>query len=153
MNKTTKTVEVQNKKAYHDYTVIDTLECGIELRGNEVKSIRCGMCNIKDSWCRVQNGELVLRGMYITKYSTANMFDVDERRERKLLAHKREILNLEGKAQEQGMSLIPLKVYFVNGRCKVLVGLCKGKHDYDKRQVLKERQVKRDIDRELKERH
>lgn len=142
---------IENKRAYHDYFVEETIECGIALWGSEVKSIRCGMCNIKEAWCQVQNGNLVLRGMYIAKYNTTNAFDVDEHRERQLLAHKKEILKCEEKRQLDGITLMPLKIYFKNGRCKVLVGICRGKHNYDKREVLKEKQVKRDIAREFKE--
>lgn len=144
---------ISNKKAYHDYFVDSTLECGISLRGNEVKSIRDGKCNIKESWCTVQGKNLVIRGMYIAKWGTTNLFDVDESRERQLLAHKGEIAKLAGLVSQQGITLIPLKVYFSDkGKCKVLVGVCRGKHNYDKRATLKEKQVKRDIDRALKER-
>ena len=146
-------VEINNKKAYHDYFVDTTLECGISLRGNEVKSIRDGKCNIKEAWVQVQGRNLVIRGMHISKWGTSNVFDVDENRERQLLAHKREIANLAGLVSQQGVTLIPLKVYFSDkGKCKVLVGVCRGKHNYDKRATLKEKQVKRDIDRALKER-
>lgn len=145
-------MNIENKKAYHDYFVEETLECGIALKGNEVKSIRQGSCNIKESWCRVQNGQLVIRGMFISKYDTANIFDVDERRERVLLAHKKEIQRLEKLAQQEGITLIPLKVYLSKQRVKVLVGVCKGKHNYDKREVLKKKQMDRDINRALKER-
>lgn len=144
-------MEVQNKKAYHDYFVEDKLECGISLRGNEVKSIRAGMCNIKEAWVRIQDGQLVIRGMHISRWSTANMFDVDEDRERILLAHKKEIAKLAEKIKLDGVTLIPLKVYFVNGKCKVEIGICKGKHNYDKRETLKNKQVKRDIERAFKE--
>lgn len=146
-------VEINNKKAYHDYFVDSTLECGISLRGNEVKSIRDGKCNIKEAWVQVQGRNLVIRGMHISKWGTSNVFDVDENRERQLLAHKREIANLAGLVSQQGVTLVPLKVYFSDkGKCKVLVGVCRGKHNYDKRATLKEKQVKRDIDRALKER-
>ena len=144
-------MEIQNKKAYHDYFVDETLECGISLRGNEVKSIREGMCNIKEAWVRVQDNQLVIRGMHISRWHTANMFDVDEDRERILLAHKKEISKLAENCKLNGVTLIPLKVYFSNGKCKVLIGVCRGKHNYDKREALKERQVKRDINRALKE--
>ena len=146
-------MEINNKKAYHDYFVDETLECGISLWGNEVKSIRDGKCNIKEAWVQVQDGNLVIRGMHISKWGTSNVFDVDESRERQLLAHKREIAKLAGEVSKQGVTLIPLKVYFSGkGKCKVLVGVCRGKHNYDKRATLKERQVKRDIDRAMKER-
>lgn len=144
-------VEINNKKAYHDYFVNETLECGIALRGNEVKSIRDGKVSIKESWCRVQDGNLVIRGMHITKWDTANNFDVDEDRERVLLAHKREIRSLEMQVMQDGVTLLPLKIYFKNGKCKVLIGVCKGKKNYDKRESMKEAQVKRDISRAVKE--
>lgn len=142
---------IENKKAYHDYFVDETLECGIQLRGNEVKSIRSSMCSIKEAWCQVQNNELVIRGMHITKWGTTNLFDIDEDRERVLLAHKKEIRVLGEKVKEKGISIIPLKVYFKNGKCKVLIGVCRGKKLYDKREALKDMQVKRDINRAFKE--
>lgn len=143
---------IENRKAYHDYFVEETLECGISLKGNEVKSIREGKCSIKESWVQIQNGNLVIRGMHISRWGTANLFDVDEIRERQLLAHKREISKLANKLSIQGITLVPLKVYFnERGICKVLIGVCKGKHNYDKRESLKEKQVKRDINRALKE--
>lgn len=145
-------MEIDNKKAYHDYFIDDKLECGISLKGNEVKSIRQGKCNIKDAWCRVQNNQLVIRGMHISKWETANMFDIDENRERVLLAHKREIIKLSEKVKLDGISLIPLKIYFKDGKVKVLLGVCRGKHNFDKRNTLKERQVDRDIRRAFKER-
>lgn len=144
---------IENKKAYHDYFVDDTLECGIGLWGNEVKSIREGKCSIKEAWVRVQDGNLVLRGMHIAKWDTANVFDVDEVRERRLLAHKKEIRKLDALVAQKGVTLIPLKIYFKSGKAKLLLGVCRGKRNYDKRQTLKERQVKRDIDRELKSRN
>lgn len=144
-------ISIENKKAYHDYFVEDTLECGISLKGNEVKSIRQGKCNIKDAWCRVQGNQLVIRGMHIAKWETSNLFDIDENRERVLLAHKSEILKLADKVKLNGISLIPLKVYFNKNRCKVLIGVCRGKHNYDKREVLKNKQISRDIDRAMKE--
>lgn len=144
-------MDIQNRKAYHDYFVEETLECGISLRGNEVKSIRDGKASIKEAWCRIQDGNLVIRGMYITKWDTANDFDVDETRERILLVHKKEILKLDSKVAQNGVTLVPLKVYFKGGKCKVLMGVCKGKHNYDKREELKKAQVKRDINRAIKE--
>ena len=145
-----KTSVIENKKAYHDYFVEDTLECGISLYGNEVKSIRLGMASIKEAWCHIQNGNLMLRGMLITKWETTNKFDADERRERQLLAHKKEIQKLANAVAQDGITLIPLKVYFSNGKCKVLVGICKGKHNFDKRNTLRERTINRDISRALK---
>lgn len=145
-------MDITNKKAYHDYFVDDNLECGISLKGNEVKSIREGSCNIKDSWIRIQNSQLVIRGMHISRWHTSNLFDIDEDRERVLLAHKKEIRKLEEQVKLKGITLIPLKVYFKGNKCKVLIGICRGKHNYDKREVLKDKQVKRDIDRAFKER-
>jgi len=146
-------VTIENKRASFNYFIEDTLECGISLRGNEVKSIRSGMCNIKESWITIQDGNLVMRGCHITKWETSNIFDIDERRERQLLAHKKEIVKLQNFVQESGHALIPLKLYFVNGRVKVLVGLCVGKHNYDKRESIKKKDAKRDIERALKERN
>lgn len=144
-------MHIENRKAYHDYFVDETLECGISLRGNEVKSIRSGMCSIKEAWCQIQENTLAIRGMHISRWNTSNMFDVDENRERQLLAHKREILKLKQRVQEKGVTLIPLKVYFTSrGKCKVEVGVCRGKHNYDKRQDLKDKQIKRDVEREMK---
>ena len=144
-------VNIENRKAYHDYFVDETMECGISLRGNEVKSIREGKANIKEAWSTIQNGNLVLRGMHISKWDTANVFDVDEDRERQLLAHKSEISKLQAKVQQDGVTLIPIKVYFNEAnKCKVLLGVCRGKHNYDKRQSIKDRDVKREIQRSMK---
>lgn len=140
-------MKIENKKAYQDYFVEETLECGIALRGNEVKSIREGKASIKESWVSIENGQLVLKKMHITAWGTANKFDVDENRERVLLAHKKEIRDFERRVKQDGYTLVPLKVYFERGKAKVLVGLCKGKHAYDKRQVEKEKQIKRDMAR------
>ena len=145
-----KTITIENRKARHDYFVLETLICGIELRGNEVKSIRSGMCNINNAWIDIKNNELFIKNMHITKYDTANTFDVDVLRDRRLLVHKREILKLAQKVKEQGITLIPLEVFFDKQYCKVELGICKGKHNYDKRQTLKEKQTNREIDRTLK---
>lgn len=147
MTKDRKTPTIENRKAHYDYYVEETLECGIELHGNEVKSIRDGKASIKESWVTIENGELFIKQMHISAWETANKFDVDENRVRKLLAHKSEIREIDRKVQRDGYTLVPLKVYFVNGRAKALIGLCKGKHNYDKRAVEKERQAKKDIDR------
>lgn len=144
-------VVAENRKAYHEYFVEETLECGIELKGNEVKSIRDGMASIKESWIAIENNQLIIKKMNIAKWKTANLFDVDEKRERRLLAHKSEIHKLDSQVSLSGYTLIPLKVYINDdGRCKVQLGLCKGKHLYDKRQSEKDKQSKRDIDRALK---
>lgn len=145
------TPTIENRKARYDYFVEETLECGIELRGNEVKSIRNGTASLKESWVVVENNELVVKKMHITSWETANKFDVDENRTRRLLAHKAEIRELDRKVQRDGYTLVPLKVYFSKGRVKMLVGLCKGKHTYDKRAVEKAKQAKRDIDRAIKD--
>lgn len=140
-------VVIENRKARYDYFIEDTLECGIVLRGNEVKSISEGQASIKEAWVVIENGELLLKKMHITPWNTSNAFDVDEMRERKLLAHKMEIRKWENKTILQGYTLIPLKVYFSNGKVKVLIGLCKGKHSYDKRQSQKEKDIQREINR------
>ena len=149
MNRTNTVIE--NRKAHYDYFVEDTLVCGISLRGNEVKSIAAGQASLKEAWCTVQNGNLVLRGMHITRWETSNQFDVDEDREKQLLAHKSEIRKLAEIVKLDGVTLIPLKVFFAeNGKCKVEIGICRGKKNYDKRETLKQRQIKRDIEREGK---
>lgn len=146
-----KSSTIENRKAYHDYYVEEQIQCGIELRGNEVKSIREGKASIKESWASIDNGEVFVKQMHITAWGTANKFDVDENRNRKLLLHKKEIKDLEKKIQRDGYTLVPLKVYFDDrGKCKVLLGLCKGKHSYDKRNSEKEKQTQRDIDRVLR---
>ena len=150
MEKKKSNVCIENRKARYDYFVEETLECGIELRGNEIKSIRDGSASIKESWISI---EMYIKKMHITPWRTANSFDVDESRERRLLAHRKEINDFDRKIQRDGYTLIPLKVYIDNnGGCKVLIGLAKGKHDYDKRQSAKDKQAKIDIDRALKNR-
>lgn len=142
---------IENRKAKYDYFIEETLECGIELRGNEVKSIRSGKASIKEAWVSIENGEMVIKQMHITPWETSNRYDVSEVRERKLLAHKAEIRKLSRAVQRDGYTLVPLKVYFSdNGKCKVLVGLCKGKKNYDKREAQKERDIKRSINEKLK---
>ena len=142
---------IENRKAKYDYFIDETLECGIELRGNEVKSIRSGKASIKEAWVSVESGEMVIKQMHITPWETSNRYDVSEVRERKLLAHKAEIRKLSRAVQRDGYTLVPLKVYFSdNGKCKVLVGLCKGKKNYDKRETQKEWDIKRSINEKLK---
>lgn len=142
---------IENRKAKYDYFIEETLECGIELRGNEVKSIRSGKASIKEAWVSVESGEMVIKQMHITPWETSNRYDVSEVRERKMLAHKAEIRKLSRAVQRDGYTLVPLKVYFSdNGKCKVLVGLCKGKKNYDKREAQKERDIKRSINEKLK---
>ncbi|MCM1544572.1 MAG: SsrA-binding protein SmpB [Ruminococcus sp.] len=140
----------QNKKAYHDYFVLETYEAGIELFGTEVKSIRAGKLNLKDSWCSIDDGEIFVNGMHISPYEQGNIFNRDPMRVRKLLMHKREIMRLLGTTKQQGLTLIPLSVYFVKGRAKLEIGLCKGKKNYDKRETMAQRDAKRDIERSFR---
>ncbi|MGN0629384.1 MAG: SsrA-binding protein SmpB [Oscillospiraceae bacterium] len=141
----------KNKKAGHDYFIDDTYEAGIELFGTEVKSLRAGQVNLKDSWCEIKNGEIYVNGMHISPYEKGNIFNRDPIRSRRLLMHKREILKLFGLVQQQGVALIPLELYFSGSRVKVAVGVCRGKKLYDKRDDMARRDAKRDIERSLKE--
>lgn len=141
----------QNKKAFHDYFVLEKMEAGIELCGTEVKSIRQGKINLKESWCSIVNGELLVNGMNISPYEHGNIFNKDPLRVRKLLMHKKEIMKLLGKVNQDGLALIPLSVYFKGSILKVQVGLCKGKKLYDKRNSMAEKSAKRKIERTLKE--
>lgn len=149
--KKTDTTIAQNKKAYHDYFVDDTYEAGISLFGTEVKSVREGRVNLKDSYVSVKTGEAYLIGTHISPYEKGNIFNKDPLRQRKLLLHKKEINKLIGLTQQQGYTLIPLKMYFKGSYVKVLLGLCRGKKNYDKRDSIAERDAKRRIDRALKE--
>lgn len=141
----------QNKKAYHDYFVEDTYEAGISLAGTEVKSIREGKINLKDSYVSLKTGEAVVIGMHISPYEKGNIFNKDPLRERKLLLHKREISKLIGLSQQSGYTIIPLRMYFKNSYAKLEIGVCRGKKDYDKRAATAEKESKRRIDRALKE--
>lgn len=143
----------QNKKAFHDYFVIESFEAGIELCGTEVKSLRAGRVNLKDSWCTVEDGEMWVKGMHISPYEQGNIFNRDPMRVRRLLMHKREILKLYGTVKQEGYSLIPLSLYFKGSHVKMKLGLCKGKKLYDKRDDMAQRQAKRDIERAVKERN
>lgn len=143
----------KNKKAYHDYFVIESYEAGIELKGTEVKSLRQGKVNLKDSWCSVVEGEIFINGMHISSYEHGNIFNKDPMRVRKLLMHKREIMKLFGLVKQDGCSLVPLSIYFKGSKVKVQLGLCKGKKLYDKRAELQTRAAKRDIQRAVKERN
>ena len=149
--KGTKTI-ADNRKAFHDYFVLERYEAGIELAGTEVKSIRAGQVNLKDSYCTVKNGELFVRAMHISPYEHGNIFNKDPVRPRRLLMHKREIAKLNARVMQDGVALVPLSLYFKDSRVKVELGLCKGKKLYDKRDSDAERQSKRDIDRLTKER-
>ena len=140
-----------NKKALHDYFILEKYEAGISLAGTEVKSLRQGKCNLKDSWCSVIKGELFVNGMHIGAYDHGNIWSKDPMRVRKLLMHKREINKLFGTLQQQGLSLIPLSAYFKGSIVKLELGLCKGKKLYDKREDAAKKSAKRDIDRAMKE--
>ena len=145
----TKTI-AQNKKAYHDYFIEESFEAGIELKGTEVKSLRLGRANLKDTWCSVVNGEMLLNGCHISPYDFGNIFNPDPMRVRRLLMHKREILRLYGIVKQQGYSLVPLSLYFKDSRVKVQVGLCRGKKLYDKRQDIAKKDQRRETEREFK---
>lgn len=138
-------MEILNRVARHDYFIEEEIECGIVLTGTEIKSIRDGKANIKDSYGIIKNGECFLLNMFISHYKEGNIFNHSETRTRKLLLHKREIIKLNDKIRLEGYTLIPLKVYFVKGRAKILLGVCKGKKDYDKRESIKERDIKRQL--------
>lgn len=147
----TKTISV-NKKARHDYFVMESYEAGIELVGTEVKSIRAGGVNLKDSWCSIENGELIVKQMHISPYEHGNIFNRDPLRERRLLMHKAEINRLFGLVKQKEYTLIPLSLYFKGSRVKMQLGLCKGKKLYDKREDAAKRDAAREIDRAMKER-
>ena len=144
---------VSNRKAFHDYFVLERFEAGIALAGTEVKSVRAGQVNMKDSFCTIKDGELWARGMHISPYEHGNIFNKDPVRPRKLLMHKREILKLNARIMQDGVALIPLGLYFKDGKVKVELGLCKGKKLHDKRDSEAERESKRDIERTMKERY
>ncbi len=141
------------KKAYHDYFVIDSYEAGIELFGTEIKSIRNGRVNLKDSFCSVDDGEMFAIGMHISPYEMGNRFNRDSMRKKRLLLHKKEIMKLFGQSLQQGLSIIPLELYIKKGRAKLQIGLCKGKKLHDKRAVAAKRDAQRTIEREFKERY
>jgi len=141
----------KNKKAYHDFFVEDSFEAGIELVGTEVKSLRQGGVNLKDSWCQIQNGEIYVKQMHISPYEKGNVFNKDPLRPRRLLMHKREISNLAAQTSQKGLALVPLSIYFKGSRVKMQLGLCKGKKLYDKRGDMAKRDAQRQIDRTMKE--
>lgn len=145
-------VLAQNRKASHDYFIEETFEAGIVLQGTEIKSIRAGRVNLKDSFARVRNGEVFLYNMHISPYEQGNRYNHDPIRTRKLLLHRKEINRLIGETKEQGYAIIPLKIYIKNGFAKVLLGLGRGKKKYDKREDLKRKEAKRDIERAFRER-
>ena len=140
-------IEIKNKKANFDYFIEDTYECGIVLTGTEIKSIRKACANLKDSYARVKNDEVYLINMFISTYDEGNRFNHDERRERKLLLHKKEIYKIRDKVEREGYSLVPVKLYLKEGKAKILLGVAKGKKLYDKRQSIKEKDIKRDLEK------
>ncbi len=140
----------QNRKARHDYFVEESYECGIELRGTEVKSIRLGKCNLKDCYASVEKGEMWVHGMHISPYEKGNIFNTDPIRPKKLLLHKAEIRKLEQAVMQKGLTLIPLSVYLKQGRMKLQLGLCKGKKNYDKRDDMAKRDAEREIERSMR---
>ena len=145
-------IAAQNRKAHHDYYVEEKYEAGIELAGTEVKSVRAGTLNLKDSYCSVKEGELFVHGMHISPYEKGNIFNKDPVRPRRLLMHKREIMRLAGRVQQDGYTLVPLSVYFKGPRVKLELGLAKGKKLYDKRESAAKRDAKREMDRAMKTR-
>ncbi len=143
----------ENRKARHDYFILESYEAGIELVGTEVKAIRQGGVNLKDSWCTVEDGELWVKGMHISPYDHGNIFNRDPMRVRRLLLHKKEINKLFGQVKQEGLTLIPISLYFKGSRVKIQVGLCKGKKLHDKRDAMAAEAAKRDIDRAIKEKN
>lgn len=140
----------ENRKAFHDYFIEEKYEAGVALSGTEVKSLRAGRVNLKDSYCTVKDGEIFLIGVHISPYEMGNRFNLDPMRTRKLLMHKNEIIRLYSKIKQDGLTLVPTKCYFKDGRVKFEIGLARGKKNYDKRDVEAEKQAKRDIDRAMK---
>jgi len=143
-------VVCQNRKAWHDYQILETYEAGMVLTGTEVKSLRAGRANLKDSYARITDSELWLENMHISPYEQGNRFNHDPKRARKLLMHRNEIMRLWGRTREKGLALIPLKVYFKNGRAKVELALAKGKKIYDKREDIARREARRELERALR---
>lgn len=144
----------QNKKAYHDYFILETYEAGIELFGTEVKSVRAGKLNLKDSWCNIVNGEMLANGVHISPYEQGNRFNRDPLRPKRLLLHKKEILKLFGTVKQEGLALVPLSVYFNDkGKAKMQIGLCKGKKNYDKREAQAKKDAQRDIERGMRQKY
>ncbi len=145
-------IVAENRKARHDYFIHESYEAGMVLTGTEVKSLRAGKANLRDSYARIENAELMLHNVHISPYDQGNRFNQEPLRTRKLLMHKKEITKLLGQTQGKGYTLVPLKIYFVRGMAKIQIGLASGKKDYDKRQDMAERDSKREIDRALRER-
>ena len=150
MSKETMKLVANNKKAYHDYFVDEKIEAGLVLHGTEVKSLRMGKCSIKESFIRIENGEMFVYGMHISPYEKGNIFNKDPLRVKKLLLHKSEINKLTGKIKEKGFTIVPLQVYFKDGKAKMEIGLCRGKKLYDKRQDIAKKDMKREAEKEFK---
>lgn len=144
-------MEINNRKAKYDYEIFDTYEAGIVLTGTEIKSIRNGNANLKDCYAVVKNGEVFLLNMHISHYEQGNIFNHDETRTRKLLLHKKEILKIRDKIEISGMTLVPIKLYFKKNKVKILLGVAKGKKNYDKRETIKQRDIERDLRKQYKE--
>ncbi len=151
--KKSETAATTNRKAYHDYFIEETIEAGMSLQGTEVKSLRQGLANLTDSYAIIKNNEMFLFNATISPYPFGNIMNHEPLRTRKLLLHKEEIRKLVSKISQKGFTLIPLKIYFVRGKAKVLIGLAKGKKAYDKRETIKEKESKREVERAVKERH
>lgn len=145
-------MEINNRKVNFDYEIIDTYEAGIVLTGTEIKSIRLGKANLKDSYAIIKNDEIFLLNMHISSYEQGNRFNHEETRTRKLLLHKKEILKLKSKIEIEGFTIVPIKLYFIKGKAKILIGLAKGKKNYDKRESIKKKDIDRQVLRELKDR-
>ena len=145
-------IACENRMARHDYFIHEVMEAGIELQGTEVKSLRAGKANLKDSYAEIRNGEIFVQNMHISPYEQGNIFNHDPLRRRRLLLHKAEITKLFSKTREKGFTLVPLKIYFKKGRAKMELALVSGKHNYDKRQALAEKAVKRDVERAMRDR-
>ena len=143
----------ENRKAFHDYFIDERFECGVALSGTEVKSLRAGKVNLKDTYCQVKDGEIFLIGVHISPYDHGNRFNLDPMRSRKLLMHKREIIRLYSKTKEDGLTLVPTKCYFKDSKVKFEIGLARGKKNYDKRDTEAQKQAKRDIERAVKNRN
>jgi len=144
-------IVTKNRKAYHDFHILETMEVGIALVGTEVKSMRDGRVNLKDSYARIDRGEVVLHGMHVSPYEAGNRYNHEPERPRKLLLHKREIMRLVGRVEERGLTLVPLSVYFRRGKVKVELALAKGKKEYDKREAIMRREAEREVSRVVKE--
>lgn len=143
-------MEINNRKAKYNYEILSTIECGIVLTGTEIKSIRNGNANLKDSYAVIKENEVFILGMHISEYKEGNIFNHDEKRTRKLLLHKKEILKLFNKVELDGNTLVPIKLYFKGNKAKILLGLAKGKKTYDKRETIKQRDINREVQKQLK---